>query len=147
MAEFGGHRQPHFTGLPRRSTSHTRYDNEPANGLLARAQEYDRALQESMAKVTARKRSLGRSRTRAREDTDQTPVQSFSLSKVRVEDRAPDGGVGSELGDSYVEDISMRKAGKAFLPVASEREEDDKLEDGGIIGLLGQIYGQSRRGL
>jgi autophagy-related protein 9 len=67
------------------------------------------------------------------------------LSKIPNEDRAADGGVGSELGDSYVEDIAMRKAGGTFLPIASEREEEGDLEDVGLMGLLGQIYGQGRR--
>lgn len=146
MAEFGGNHH-HHTGLPRRSASHTRFDglaDTPA-APLSRAQEYERALQQSMAKASARKRSVARSRTRG--SPEQTPVQSVSLSKVRPEDRAPDGGVGSELGDSYVEDIAMRRAGKTFLPVASERQEDDEVQDAGIMGLLTQIYGHGRTAL
>ncbi|KIJ35722.1 hypothetical protein M422DRAFT_180387 [Sphaerobolus stellatus SS14] len=146
MAEFGGHHNAH-TGPPRRTQSRTRFDGpDPSATPLNRAQEYDRALQQSIAKATARKRNIGRSRTLTREpdSADQTPVQSVALSPVRPEDRAPDGGIGSELGDSYVEDIAMRRAGRTFLPVASERQEDDEVQDAGIMGLLTQIYGQGR---
>ena len=101
-----------------------------------------------MAKASARRRSTIRSRGRTREGSPElTPTQSVSLSKVLPEDRAADGGIGSELGDSYVEDIAMRKAGRTFLPVASERQEDDEVQDAGIMGLLTQIYGHGRSAL
>jgi autophagy-related protein 9 len=112
--------------------------------------DYDRVPQQSTARAAAKRRSAATSRTLPQdtvESADQTPVQSVSISAVRDEDRALDGGVGSELGDSYVDEISMRKAGKTFLPVNSERQErqeDDELRDAGVLGLLAQIYDQGR---
>jgi len=148
MAEYGtGGHFPH-PALPKRATGHHRFDTirfETTDaGTSNRTPDYDRALQQSMARASARKRSIPRSRTRTQDGNDQTPIQSVSLSAIRDEDKALDGGVGSELGDSYVEDIRMQKAGKTFLPVASERQEDDELQDAGVLGLLGQIYSQGR---
>jgi autophagy-related protein 9 len=53
------------------------------------------------------------------------------------DDLAPDGGVGSGLGESYVD------GGKRSKPYGrnSEEEEEEGLEDGGVLGLLAQIYG------
>ncbi|KAH9483933.1 Autophagy-related protein 9 [Psilocybe cubensis] len=57
--------------------------------------------------------------------------------RIAQEDVAADGGVGSGLGESYVDGSSARRAaGKV------EEEEDEGLEDGGVLGLLAQIYGR-----
>ena len=48
---------------------------------------------------------------------------------------AADEGVVSGLGESYV-DGTKRYVGKAA------EEEDESLEDGGVLGLLAQIYGR-----
>ncbi|KAI0748469.1 APG9-domain-containing protein [Daedaleopsis nitida] len=57
-------------------------------------------------------------------------------SVIPEEDLAADGGVGSTLGESYVD-------GRRPKPTVgqSQQEEDDELEDGGVLGLLAQIYG------
>lgn len=143
MADYGvNHPLP---AIGRRSHSHNRFDGSEAG--INRAHDYDRALQQNTVRAAARRRSVAVSRA-VHQDTaksaDQTPVQSVSISTVRPEDRAPDGGVGSELGDSYVDEISMRKAGKTFLPVNSERQDDEELRDAGVLGLLAQIYDQRR---
>lgn len=55
-------------------------------------------------------------------------------SETLPEDVAVDGGVGSGLGESYV-DGTKRFSGK-------EEEEEDGMDDGGVLGLLAQIYGR-----
>ncbi|KAF8798110.1 APG9-domain-containing protein [Phlegmacium glaucopus] len=52
------------------------------------------------------------------------------------EEIAVDEGVASGLGGSYV-DGTKRYVGKAV-----EEEEDENMEDGGVLGLLAQIYGR-----
>lgn len=59
-----------------------------------------------------------------------TPIGS----ETQPEDVAVDGGVGSGLGESYV-DGTKRFAGK-------KEEDEDGMEDGGVLGLLAQIYGR-----
>jgi autophagy-related protein 9 len=58
------------------------------------------------------------------------------------EDSAADGGVGSELGDSYVDG----KQSKAYASQPDDGDEDDEMEDGGVLGLLAQIYGTKGQG-
>lgn len=67
----------------------------------------------------------------------QTGIQQ---SVIPEEDLMADGGVGSMLGESYVDG---RRPGAGVLPEVgqSQREEDEALEDGGVLGLLAQIYG------
>ncbi|TFK54601.1 APG9-domain-containing protein [Heliocybe sulcata] len=61
---------------------------------------------------------------------------------IPEEDIAPDGGVGSGLGGSYVDGAVNARRARAFASGSQERqEEDDGLEDAGVIGLLAQIYG------
>jgi autophagy-related protein 9 len=160
MADYGA--GAHLPGAAGRSRSHGRFGGA-ADGPSAaptvhgksRAQDYDRALQQSIATATARRRTAATARSYSQslrphddaESADQTPVQSVSVSAVRDEDRAPDGGVGSELGDSYVDEIALRKGGKLFLHGDSERREDDELRDAGVLGLLAQIYDQGRTAL
>jgi len=54
------------------------------------------------------------------------------------EDLLPDGGVGSGLGESYVDGAGRSKT---LLGQQAPDDEDDGLEDGGVLGLLAQIYG------
>ncbi|KAG1895073.1 uncharacterized protein F5891DRAFT_1254099 [Suillus fuscotomentosus] len=54
------------------------------------------------------------------------------------EDRDLDGGVGSGLGDSYIDGDTQGKK-----PYESQEEginDEEELEDGGVLGLLAQIY-------
>jgi autophagy-related protein 9 len=51
-----------------------------------------------------------------------------------------DGGVESELGESYVDGVVKRP--KPFGISQSQQEEEEELEDGGVLGLLAQIYGR-----
>lgn len=58
-------------------------------------------------------------------------------STIPEEDLAEDGGVGSMLGESYVDG----RRPKVPSVSQSQQEEDEQLEDGGVLGLLAQIYG------
>lgn len=62
--------------------------------------------------------------------------QQPSESVIPEEDLVSDGGVVSALGESYV-DGKRPQVGVS----QSQREEDEELEDGGVLGLLAQIYG------
>ncbi|KAJ7905849.1 putative transmembrane protein [Mycena olivaceomarginata] len=134
------------------------------DGLGERAQEYDRALKQSQH-AAARRRGpagsvLGMSAIAGPSSssifggmsTAQTAILGDSQESVPVahttatsaqghgdnimeEDRSPDGGVGSGLGESYVD-------GKQAVARADIEEEDDGLEDGGVLGLLAEIYGR-----
>lgn len=71
-----------------------------------------------------------------------TGVVDLQSSTIPEEDLVADGGVGSTLGESYVD--GRRPAagvGSGIGINQSQREEDEELEDGGVLGLLAQIYG------
>ncbi|KAH9852710.1 APG9-domain-containing protein [Lenzites betulinus] len=59
-------------------------------------------------------------------------------SVIPEEDLAADGGVGSGLGESYVDG---RRPRASTVGQSQREEDDDMLEDGGVLGLLAQIYG------
>lgn len=58
---------------------------------------------------------------------------------IAPEDLANDGGVGSELGESYV-DGKVSRARTSSQPTASQERAADRVEDGGMLGLFAQIY-------
>ncbi|KAI8989804.1 APG9-domain-containing protein [Trametes punicea] len=58
-------------------------------------------------------------------------------SVIPEEDLAADGGVGSMLGESYVDGRRPRPPEGQ----SQQDEEEEELEDGGVLGLLAQIYG------
>jgi len=63
-------------------------------------------------------------------------VQPTSIVKSEVLDVVADGGVRSNLGESYVDGAHR------FGGINREEEEEDGVEDGGVLGLLAQIYGR-----
>jgi autophagy-related protein 9 len=69
------------------------------------------------------------------------PPPSHGDEEILNEDMAADGEVGSELGDSYVDG----KRSKAY-PSQDDGDEDDGMDDGGVLGLLAQIYGTKGQG-
>ncbi|KAJ7286140.1 putative transmembrane protein [Mycena rebaudengoi] len=138
-----------------------------ADGSLGeRAQEYDRALRQSQHVAATRRRGLagsvlGMSAIAGPSassifgglSTAQTAVLGDSQGSVQPvrtsaaqghgdnimeEDISADGGVGSALGESYVD------GGRQALARGEPQvvEEEDGLEDGGVLGLLAQIYGR-----
>ncbi|OCH93860.1 APG9-domain-containing protein [Obba rivulosa] len=127
--------------------------------LADRAQEYDRALRQSQS--VRRRGSVLRESVRVGPGASsifQSGVGGMDLARTAVlgdsqgsvappaeaqepapiseEDLAPDGGVGSMLGESYVDGRKPRPT-----VAQSQQEEDEELEDGGVLGLLAQIYG------
>lgn len=141
MTDHGSEFSPHLfqrrPGIP--GLHHHRFKDKDTF-IAARAQEYDIAFQRSMARAK-HKRTV----TSTQGDDDPTPVQSRSFSTaMRDDNRGFEGGIDSELGDSYVDDIKILKGGKPFVPLASERHGEDILEDGGVMGLLAQIYEKGR---
>ncbi|KAI0345226.1 APG9-domain-containing protein [Trametopsis cervina] len=131
---------------------------DPTTSLNDKAGEYDRALRHSQ---NARRRpsalmqsrigpsgssifqsgvGLGVAQTAILEDSQDPPhlaELNVQASTIPEEDFAEDGGVGSMLGESYVD--GRRNKGPSVAQ--SQQEEDDELEDGGVLGLLAQIYG------
>ena len=61
-----------------------------------------------------------------------TDTGAESREGIVEDDLAQDGAVGSGLGESYVDGGRKQHAGD---------EDDEELEDGGVVGLLAQIYG------
>lgn len=110
--------------------------NQRTNSLAERASRYDQAMQKSMA-------------TRRRMTTSHMRHPNLQHSEIPEEERAPDGGIQSQLGDSYVEDVRTRGGmlidrGKPFNE-QSQTEQEDELANGGLVGLLAQIYDQRRQ--
>jgi autophagy-related protein 9 len=70
------------------------------------------------------------------------PPSNDDNDEVHEEYLAADGGVGSELGDSYVDG----KRSKAYALQQDDGDEDDEMKDGGVLGLLAQIYGTKEQG-
>jgi autophagy-related protein 9 len=119
------------------SPNPTAHRGGPRTNLLAeRANRYEQAMQKSMAS----RRRLGTSYVRH---------PNLQQSEIPEEERASDGGVQSQLGDSYVEDVRTRNGmlidrGKPFNE-QSQTEQDEELANGGFVGLLAQIYDQRRQ--
>ncbi|KAJ6630558.1 autophagy protein Apg9-domain-containing protein [Mycena sp. CBHHK59/15] len=169
MADLSASHYPNSILRRRPGTGATPEPVQPerkADGSLGeRAQEYDRALRQSQHAAATRRRGLagsvlGMSAIAGPStssifgglSTAQTAVLGDSQGSVRVgrtsgaqahgdnimeEDLAADGGVGSSLGESYV-DGGRQAPGRG----ETEGEEDDGLQDGGVLGLLAQIYGR-----
>ncbi|KAH7918533.1 putative transmembrane protein [Leucogyrophana mollusca] len=141
--------------------------NEGKKDLADRAQEYDRALRQSQHAAVRRRQhfggasvvggsgggstiwqstaSVGAGASRTAVGMAQTAVLGDSQGSIvppergiREDDRAADGGVGSGLGDSYIDGDT-----KGTKPYDSQQEginDEEELEDGGVLGLLAQIY-------
>jgi len=68
----------------------------------------------------------------------QPSTATAQAQEISSEDLAADGGVGSNLGESYVD--GNAKASKALESQQESITEEDELEDAGVLGLLAQIY-------
>lgn len=77
------------------------------------------------------------------ETTLPSPVKVTTPSAVPILDLGGDGGVVSELGESYVDGVARRT--KPYGVSQSQQEEEEELEDGGVLGLLAQIYGRTAK--
>jgi len=101
--------------------------------LAERANRYDQAMQKSL-------------NTRRRMVTSHMRHPNLQHSEIPEEERASDGGIESQLGDSYVEDVRTRGGmlidrGKPFNE-QSQTDQEEELANGGLVGLLAQIYDQ-----
>ncbi|KAG7448093.1 APG9-domain-containing protein [Guyanagaster necrorhizus] len=158
MADFTA---AHLPGRRRPGTGVMPLDHSNGSGErkteVDRAQEYDRALRQSQ--LAARRRGgsmLGASmlgppgpsgssifggmstaQTVVLGDSQgSVPVETVrkEVSKITDSDLAEDGGVGSGLGESYVD------GAKRTRTFGEAEEEEEGFEDGGVLGLLAQIY-------
>lgn len=135
--------------------------------LAERSEMYEKALAQSMASARARRgvagslqMTVGLSNPARRQGSlpqhiqlgqAQDPSHQETYTAMQ-DDRAEDGGIGSELGDSYVDDVRTRGGRVVIDPEVGDRrlkEEDDELEaeelaNGGVLGLLAQIYDRKR---
>lgn len=142
--------------------------NDGKKDLTEHAQEYDRALRQSqhlafrrkpgggsvliggggvagstawqspMAASSLGSQGIGMAQTAVLGDSQGSVLPPPALPSIRNEDRAADGGVDSTLGDSYVDGNA-----NGTKPYESQQEgvnDDEELEDGGVLGLLAQIY-------
>ncbi|KAF8136485.1 putative transmembrane protein [Boletus edulis] len=141
--------------------------NEGKKDLTERAQEYDRALRQSQHMAFRRKYSggsvlasgggvtpawqstmgissvgdqgIGMAQTAVLGDSHGSVLPPPAPSSVQDEGRAVGGEVDSTLGDSYVDGNT-----NGTKPYESQQEgvgEEEELEDGGVLGILAQIYG------
>jgi autophagy-related protein 9 len=168
------HPAEHGTGgISRRSTA-------PAFGagstmlarstLAERSEMYEKALAQSMANARARRGAAGSfqitagpsnparrqgslpQHTQLGQTQDLTHREPYTVDGAVQDDRAEDGGIGSELGDSYVDDVRTRGGRIILDPQVGDRrlqDEEDELEaeelaNGGVLGLLAQIYDRKR---
>jgi len=72
---------------------------------------------------------------------DESAINPFpppEAQDIHPQDLVEDGGVGSELGESYVDGKVARASG---VSGGSQQHDSDRLEDGGMLGLLAQVYG------
>ncbi|TFK42483.1 putative transmembrane protein [Crucibulum laeve] len=170
MAEFAHHplgRRRHMTSPGRGDMAATvHFSREPKEevSLADKAQEYDRALRQSQHAAVTRRRvpggsvmgmsmlaaGTGASSMFTGQAMAQTAVLgdsqgSIHLNPPRVEtttardDLADSAEVDNGLGESYVDGTKRAKP----YDVDGDQEDEDGLEDAGVLGLLAQIY--SRR--
>ncbi|KAG5636822.1 hypothetical protein H0H81_006738 [Sphagnurus paluster] len=166
MHGYGRRRQ---FGLGFESTVHfAPAEPKPEGSLADKAQEYDRALRQSQFVASTRRRGPSASVMSASAlnaagaassvfggyATAQTAIlgdsqgsvypaavgrtpsaQASGSGTIPLDDLEADGGVGSGLGESYVD------GAKRSRTLLVEEEEED-LQDGGVLGLLAQIYGR-----
>jgi len=128
--------------------------------LAERSQFYERALQQSTASASARRRSTGMGGSVQLKMAGGRPhavaeLQAESLHEEmdnQEEERAEDGGLISQLGDSFADDVKLRggrlvldsQEGTGKRKEALDEVEAEELSNGGVLGLLAQIYDRRR---
>ncbi|TRM58606.1 hypothetical protein BD626DRAFT_181201 [Schizophyllum amplum] len=164
MADFNATHNPAAAAAARRRNAHVEGSillNAPeASTMTERAHEYDRALRQSQH--AARRRYAagsvlgmstltpmpGASSVYTGPGMAQTAVLGDSQGSVMPQaepgveasqipdgDFAADGGVASGLEGSYVD------GGRRARPYGDVQDEEEDEDDGGVLGLLAQIYG------
>ena len=128
--------------------------------LAERSQFYERALQHSVASASAGRPATGISgsmqmRTAGSRPQTVAELQAESLHEEmfnQEEERAEDGGLISRLGDSFADDVKLRggrlvldsQEGTGRRRDAVDEVEAEELSNGGVLGLLAQIYDRRR---
>jgi len=128
--------------------------------LAERSQLYERALQQSMASTSAGRPATGiggsvQLRTAGSRPRAVAELQAESLHEEMVnqeEERAEDGGLVSRLGDSFADDVRLRggrlvldsQEGTGRRKDVVDEAEVEELSNGGVLGLLAQIYDRGR---
>lgn len=169
LANLHHNLQPVATSLSRQESMVRggRYGSESASllplhrsTLAERSQVYERALQQSMAGSSAGKRANGVGGSMQMKTAGGRPgavaeLQAESLHEEmdnQEEERAEDGGFISRLGDSFADDVRLR-GGRLVLDSqertgrrkdAVDELEAEELSNGGVLGLLAQIYDRRR---
>jgi autophagy-related protein 9 len=128
--------------------------------LAERSQFYERALQQSISSASAGRPATGiggsvQMRTAGSRPRAVAELQAESLHEEMVnqeEERAEDGGLISRLGDSFADDVRLR-GGRLVLDSQEgtgrrrdvvDEVEAEELSNGGVLGLLAQIYDRRR---
>jgi autophagy-related protein 9 len=128
--------------------------------LAERSQFYERALQHSMASASAAGETTAMGGSMQMKTASGRPhavaeLQAESLHEEMVnqeEERAEDGGLISRLGDSFADDVRLRggrlvldsQEGTGRKKDAVDEVEAEELSNGGVLGLLAQIYDRRR---
>ncbi|XP_006458033.1 hypothetical protein AGABI2DRAFT_183133 [Agaricus bisporus var. bisporus H97] len=132
--------------------------------LAEKAQEYDRALKQSQSMAAHKRKGSGTSilltsmysaaraadlaKTVVLEDSQ---VESLEKKEKKAEDKVVDvgegdgmiGGSGLGLGESYVDGARRTRTGYGDgQDGGQDGDGEELLEDGGVLGLLAQIYGR-----
>ena len=128
-----------------------------------RPHDYDAALKESQLGAAVRRRSgsgrgplmqdstIGQSvlQSRAGAMSPQSAVMEESANPLEAplpavrDELEQTGEVRSELGDSYIDGKPSRVRAQASFGASQQDVEDPLLTDGGVLRLLGQIYGSA----
>ncbi|KAF9651480.1 APG9-domain-containing protein [Thelephora ganbajun] len=88
------------------------------------------------------------SKDKGKPDLDPRPFEAKDKGKVAVEGGDRDDGVGegvSGLGESYVDGAVKRPKLLGLSQTQQQEEDEELLADGGVLGLLAQIYGRKDR--
>lgn len=171
--------QPVPSALSRHSTlavGQSQYGNTGFSRVLhrstlnERSEMYERALAQSMANAKSRNMRAAGLQITSTSGSGMATRRQASMSQRAAEvdtvvdpvrmDRDDDGGIESELGDSYVDDVRLRggrivldedddarrAARKGRTPDEEELDqvEAEELANGGVLGLLAQIYDRRR---
>ena len=129
----------------------------PDRRLRDKAQEYDHALRESQNAAIRRRSVLARSGKPTEESISETvtsdnvksdrgimeesvnPFSTHRAGDIHPDD-LDDTDVKSDLGESYV-DGKVTRTRLSTRASASQPAADGTVEDGGMLGILAQIYG------
>lgn len=89
------------------------------------------------------------SNDKGKSDLDPRPFEVKDKGKATAERRDSEEGVGegpvSGLGESYVDGTAKRPKLLGLSQTQQQEEDEEFLADGGVLGLLAQIYGRKDR--